>query len=159
MPGRCQAIIWTNAGILSNGPLGTKVNFNLISSYIFIQENPFQNVVWKMAAILSRPQYVDMVNTLRPRQMVAISQKTFFKCIFLNDDVWISITISLNVVPGGPINNIPSLVQIMAWCWPGNKPLSEPMMIRLPTHICVTWPQWVNHYQITPHHSSKVCIP
>ena len=31
----------------------------------------------------------------------------------------------------------------MAWCRPGNKPLSEPMMVNLPTHICVTWPQWV----------------
>ena len=43
----------------------------------------------------------------------------------------------------GPINNIPALVQIMAWRRPGDKPLSEPMMVRLLTHICVTWPQWV----------------
>ena len=32
----------------------------------------------------------------------------------------------------------------MAWRRPGDKPLSEPMMVSLPTHICVTWPQWVN---------------
>ena len=32
----------------------------------------------------------------------------------------------------------------MAWCKPGDKPLSEPMMVRLPMHICITWPQWVN---------------
>ena len=32
----------------------------------------------------------------------------------------------------------------MAWCWPGDKPLSEPMMVSLLTHICVTRPQWVN---------------
>ena len=31
----------------------------------------------------------------------------------------------------------------MAWRRPGDKPLSEPMMVRLPTHICVTRPQWV----------------
>ena len=49
-PGRRQAIIWTNAGILLIGPLGT--NF-------FIQENAFENVVWKMAAILYRPQCVN----------------------------------------------------------------------------------------------------
>ena len=29
---------------------------------------------------------------------------------------------------------------------PGAKPLSEPMMVRLPTHICVTRPQWVNGF-------------
>ena len=56
-----------------------------------------------------------------------------FKWIFLNESVWIPIKISLKFVPKGPINKIPALVQIMAWCRPGDKPLSEPMM-----------PQWVN---------------
>ena len=32
----------------------------------------------------------------------------------------------------------------MAWRRPGDKPLSEPMMVSLSTHICVTRPQWVN---------------
>ena len=32
----------------------------------------------------------------------------------------------------------------MAWHRSGDKPLSEPMMISLPTHIGVTRPQWVN---------------
>ena len=40
--------------------------------------------------------------------------------------------------------SVPALVQIMAWRRPGDKPLSEPMMIILLTHICVTRPQWVN---------------
>ena len=31
----------------------------------------------------------------------------------------------------------------MAWRLVGAKPLSEPMMVSLPTHICVTRPQWV----------------
>ena len=47
----------------------------------------------------------------------------------------IAITISLKFVPKGPINNTKALVQIMAWHRPGDKPLSEPMMISLPTHI------------------------
>ena len=50
----------------------------------------------------------------------------------------------LKFVPKGPINNIPAMVQIMAWRRPGDKPLSEPMMVSLPTHICVSRPQWVN---------------
>ena len=33
---------------------------------------------------------------------------------------------------------------VMAWRRPGDKPLSEPMMVRSLTHICVTRPQWVN---------------
>ena len=43
-----------------------------------------------------------------------------------------------------PINNIPAFFQIMAWRHPSDKPLSEPMMVILPTHIFVTRPQWVN---------------
>ena len=31
----------------------------------------------------------------------------------------------------------------MAWRWPGNKPLSEPMLVSLLTYICITRPQWV----------------
>ena len=50
----------------------------------------------------------------------------------------------IKFVPKGPINNIPALVQIMAWRPPGDKQLSEAMMISLLTHICVTRPQWVN---------------
>ena len=82
--------------------------------------------------------------TLRPRQNGRHFAEDIFKCIFLNENVWIPIKISLKFVPQGPINNIPALVQIMAWRRPGDKPLSGPMMVRLPTHICVTRPQWVN---------------
>ena len=52
-PARRQSIIWTNAGIL----LIVNWNFNW-KSYIFIQENAFQNVTYQMAVILSRPQGV-----------------------------------------------------------------------------------------------------
>ena len=84
-----------------------------------------------------------MVNTLRPRQHGRHFADDTFKRIFLNENVIISIKISLMFVPKGPINNIPALVQIMAWRRPGDKPLSEAMMVSLLTHICVTWPQWV----------------
>ena len=45
-PGRRQAIIWTNAGILLIGPLGT--NFSEIS---IEKENVFESVICEMAAI------------------------------------------------------------------------------------------------------------
>ena len=51
--------------------------------------------------------------------------------------------LSLNFVSKVPIDNKPASVQIMAWRRPGDKPLSEPMMASLPTHIFVTRPQWV----------------
>ena len=89
-------------------------------------------------------EYPSQLNTLRPRQNGRHFADDIFKCIFFNENFWIPIKISLKFVPKGPINNIPALVQIMAWRRPGDKPLSEPMMVSLLTHICVTRPQWVN---------------
>ena len=83
------------------------------------------------------------IKSMRPRQDGRHFPDDILIWIFLNENVWITIEISLKFVPKGPINNIPSLVQIMAWCRPGDKPLSEPMMGSLLTHICVTRPQWV----------------
>ena len=42
------------------------------------------------------------------------------------------------------VNNISALVQIMAWHRPGDKPLSELMMVSLLTHTCGTRLQLVN---------------
>ena len=93
-------------------------------------------------------------NTSRPRQNGRHFADDTFKRILLNENVRISIRFSLNFYPNSPINNIPALVQIMAWRRPGGKPLSEPMMVRSPTHICVTRPLWFNNvcvrFQFTP---------
>ena len=67
-----------------------------------------------------------------------------FKRIFSTGNVRISIKISLKFVSQGPINNIPALVEIMAWCQTGDKPLPEPMFVNLLIHICIPRPQWVN---------------
>ena len=84
---------------------------------------------------------MDCFNTLRPRQNGRHFADDIFICIFLNENVWKSIKISLKFIPESPINNTPALVQIVAWGRPGDKPLSEPMMVSLPTHMCVTRPQ------------------
>ena len=82
-----------------------------------------------------------MVNTLRPRPNGRHFTDDIFKCIFLNENMRISIKFSLKFVAKGPINNVPPLVQIMAWRRTGDKPLSEPLVISLMAHICVTRPQ------------------
>ena len=59
-PGRRQAIIWTNAGILLIGSLVTNFSEIFIEIHVFIHDFwtfdlVFKNVVCKMAAIFSRP--------------------------------------------------------------------------------------------------------
>ena len=73
------------------------------------------------------PQYANL-NILRSIQNGGNFADGHFKCICLNENVWISIKISLNFVPKVRINNIPALVQIMAWHRPGDRPLSGPMI-------------------------------
>ena len=63
-----------------------------------------------------------------------ISQTTYSNAFF-NDDVWILIMIALKFVPKGPINNTPALVQIIAFHRPGDKPLSDPVMVNLASKI------------------------
>ena len=88
-------------------------------------------------------------NNLRPRKNGRHFPDDIFNSIFLNENAWTPIKFSLKFVPKGPIDNIPALVQIMAGRRLGGKLLSEPMIVRLPTHICVTRPQWVkDHWQI-----------
>ena len=88
-----------------------------------------------------------LINTLRLRQNGRHFQDVFFQMHFLK---WICMNFKnfiktlLKFVPKGPINNIPSLVQIRAWHWPGNKPLSQLMKVDLLMHICITRPQWIN---------------
>ena len=108
---------------------------HLMTSSWFAQYN------WRNIGYLRLPE--THLNTLRPGQDGRYIPDDIFECIFFNENVKISIKISLKFVLKGPINIIPALVQIMAWRRPGDKPLSEPIMVSLLTHICVTRPQWV----------------
>ena len=187
-PGRRQAIIWTNAGVLLIGTLGTNFNEILIEIRKFsfkkmglnvsfakwqsfclglnvLKHSPESNFTrstcecnmfggYNFFKIITTAPRVQWVSTLRLGQNGQHFPDNIFKCIFLNENVWISIKISLNFVPKGPVNNILALVQIMAWGWPGDKPLSKPMMVRLLTHIYITRPQWVNGF--TPIQNIKI---
>ena len=77
------------------------------------------------------------MNTLRPRQNGCHFADDIFKSISWMNAHEFRLIFSLN--------NILAWAQIMNWRRPGDKPLSEPMMVSLPTHICVcvSRPQWV----------------
>ena len=121
----------------------SKNGFGSLASLVMCSE-------WEMSdrqacqCVRSEFMWYQWLNTLRQRQNGHHFADDIFKCILLNENVWITIKNSLKFVPKGPIDNIPALFQIMAWRRPGDKPLSEPMTVSLLTHICVTRPQWVN---------------
>ena len=94
-------------------------------------------------SLLGQLFWCPIFTTLRPRQDGRHFTDDIIKFIFLSYNVLIPIKISLKSVPKGPANNILALVQIMAWRHPGDKPLSESMMVSLPTHVWVIRLQWV----------------
>ena len=57
-PGRRQAIIWANAGVLWSGPWGTYIREILIENNKFSFKKTFQNIALKVAAISSPPPCV-----------------------------------------------------------------------------------------------------
>ena len=115
------------------------VNQRPIDKYVFVNlliigsENDLlffhsQTITQNCAYLLSTGPLGTSFDTLRPRQNGRHAVDDIFKCIFLNENIWILTKISLNYVPYGLMDNMAALVQIMAWRRPGDKPLSEPML-------------------------------
>ena len=105
--------------------------------------------------LLQLKNKIQEFNTLWPRQNDRHTPD-IFKWIFQNENLWISIQVSLKFVPRGPINYIPALVQIMAWGRSGNKPLSEPMMVNLLTYIHLSASMSHGKKSHSHHHGIKV---
>ena len=120
---------------------------------ILWEKRDLRSLEWSTHSITMAPCF-NLTHWGRDKNGRLFADNTF-KGIFFNENVRISIKISLKFVPKGRINNIPALVQIMAWCRPGDKPLSEPMMVSLSKHICVTRPQWVKDAIIKTHLSQN----
>ena len=128
-----QAIIWTNAGILLIGPLGTNFCEILIEIYKF----SFKKIHLKMLFGKWWPSCLSLnVLTLcwQERSMLIIIQSVFYK---KNYSQYVPIPARYgkwfnSLRPNGTYIRqwtIPSLVQIMACCLFGDKPSSEPMTV------------------------------
>ena len=98
---------------------------------------PIVLTMWMMMLIFQLTSQKACIDKLRLRQN-GHHFVDVFKCIFFIENVWISLMITQTFVPKVWINNIPALVEIMAWCQPGDKPVSQPIVVSLLMHICVT---------------------
>ena len=81
-PGRRQAIIWTNTGILLIGPFRIKLQWNFNRNWnIFIQENAFENIVCEMTSICLGLNVLRCVSDGYPRRQIVwfIPEKVVLK--------------------------------------------------------------------------------
>ena len=68
--------------------------------------NSFQKYLLKKHAKRS----LNIWNIYKLRQKGPHFPDDIFKCMFLNESVWILIKISLNLIPRGPVSDIPALI-------------------------------------------------
>ena len=83
------------------------------------------------------------LNSSPPGQNAHHFADDIFKRNVLNENVKVSINISLIFIPKGPINNISALVQMMAWCRVGGKPLTEKILTQFTDAYMRHWGGWV----------------
>ena len=148
-----RVIIWFIAAVL-----------NITSRKILLKIHPKPNIVGAVITLSNISWYYILhCNDRNDTQtsslthwgrdkMADISQTKFSNVFFFNVHVWISIKTEVC-----PINTIPALVQIMAWRRSGDKPLSEPMLISLPMHICVSLNESTPKIQPIARPSGWVC--
>ena len=84
-----------------------------------------------------------LFNALRPRPDRRHIPHDIFRCIFLNEYVWISIKISLKFVPEGPINNIPHWFRYWLGADEATSHYLDQCCSSLLTQVCVTRPQCI----------------
>ena len=99
--------------------------------FLFLQSTPLESLshywlsLWRSGCVSYGNRWFCFcwlvpIYTLTLRQNCRHFADDIFECIFCNENGWILLKISLKFVPGVRINNIPALVQIMAWCWSGD---------------------------------------
>ena len=161
-PGQCQAIFWTSAEILLIRTSGR--NFSEILSEIHIFS--LKNMHLKMSSAKWWPfclnlnvltccifhtwfnskgdnfKYIFLTHWGRD-EMAAISQMTVSNAFSWMKMYEFWLKFHWSVFLSDQLTIFQDWFQIMVWHWSGIKPVSEPMMVRLFTHICVTQPQWV----------------
>ena len=104
-----------------------KIQCIVIYTYILKQNISFPWSFFSFRCYTSiqhrRTQQCKLTNTLRPRQNGRHFADGIIKCIYVNENHCILLRFSPKF-----IDNMPALVQVMAWCQIGNNPVPEPMM-------------------------------
>ena len=134
LPRRQQNGLWAHKPSLINICVAVSRWMTIQSGCNFAHDNKnrVNRVFHRISTIDFQSQFINpcemspyTLNKLSPRQNGRHFPDDIFKRIFLNLNVWINI--SLKLFLRGSINNI----LLTSYC--------------LLTHICITWPKWVNN--------------
>ena len=106
----------------------------------------YQLISWSLKSMRLSDKPLASIGNLThwARDKMAAIFQTIFSSVFSMKMYEFRLTFHWSMFLGVQLTIFQHWVQVMVWRRPGDKPLSEPMMVILPTHICVTRPQWVN---------------
>ena len=129
--------VWGNkgtkeSGLATHAPTLATISFNTLSHLHVVV--PTDASATNYRGVIPVAEHIETLK-LRPIQNFRHFADDIFKSIFLNQNWYISLKISLTSVHMFWINSIPAFFQIMAWRRPDDKPLSEPMVVSLLMHI------------------------
>ena len=133
----CKCVAYPSArnALIDNVPLFAQHNLELnTGSLVFVVNATFYLCSWY---VCEEPKdFVLMFSVIKTHWGLTRMASTL-QWIF-TDTFWTVIYISLKFISEDTIDNMPSLVQVMAWCRTGYKPLSEPMKPSLTLHKCIS---------------------
>ena len=100
------------------------------------------------------------INTLRPRRNEQHFADDIFKRKLFSSMKMFEFRLKFHwsLFPRVQLTIFQHWVQVMAWRRIGDKPLSEPKMVRSTTHICVTRPQWVKTWNLIARTRMNGCL-
>ena len=88
------------------------------------------------------------INTLQPRQYGHHFANDTFESIFVSEKMLeFRFKFHWSLLPRVWLTKSQHWLKKMAWCRPGDKPLSEPSWFSLLTQLCIPRPQWVNTFR------------
>ena len=157
LPGRRQAIIWTNAGILLIGPLGTNFSEILFEIHPF----SFKKMHLKISSVKWLPfclghnvltgkvtfhwkWWISLTHwSLEDLDLMQFSIVSLIGIFSSYDD-------ALKWMPQDLTNNTSILVEVMSWCRQTASHYLSQCWLKSMSPYDVTLPQWVNSTIITP---------
>ena len=135
--------LWRKSGgFPSQNSNGVELMFSLL-----LASKSWWKIIWDIMILMWCPCYEKgVLHSTLPGLNSRHFTYNIFRCIFVNQKIWILIEILQEFVDKGSIDNNTALVLIMVWCWIGNKPLFEKYWPDSLPHICGNRRRWVNGY-------------
>ena len=121
--------------LVDHSPVGaaTTTSSSRLNAWLqWIKQRQLQGETRNIEVLEFGTPYIRGLKVIGCQQVRTPENYTLFNTLGLRQNEWKCMTIDKKwpkIAPNGPINKIPALLLILAWCLSADKALSEPMMV------------------------------